>query len=207
MIIFAYILLVASMLLFVFWKFYFLRNPIRNIPNEKNIVISPADGKIVEVLEFTKDEVKLYKGNKRLLGVINTLTKDVSDSGYIVSIFMSPMDVHYNRSPIDGKIVSVNHKNGKFLAVNTFDAGLVNEKTEILIDGQIKLKMIQIAGFLARRIETNVAAYDKVEAGQVIGLINLGSQVTLILPKSVMLKVSKGDRVVAGESVIAKINS
>lgn len=191
----------------IFWKFYFLRNPDRVTPDEDDIVISPADGKVIEILQYNQDKIELFKGNNRLKGIIRTLTSDISDSGYIISIFMSPLDVHYNRSPIRGVIKNIKHSNGKFLAVNTFEAGLVNEKTETIIEGDIKVKMIQIAGFLARRIKTNVDKNENVKAGQIIGLINLGSQVTLILPKSVMLKVNKGDRVVAGETVLAKINT
>lgn len=201
------ILISVCISLLLFWKFYFLRNPERNVPDNANLVLAPADGKVVEILEFKDSEVHLFKGSKRLLGHIHTLTRDVAKEGYIVSIFMSPLDVHYNRSPIAGKVVSVKHSDGKFLAVNTFEAGLVNEKTEIIITGDIKLKMIQIAGFLARRIATYPRPQDKVDQGQVVGLINLGSQVTMVLPKSVMLTVAKGDRMVAGESVVAKINS
>ena len=199
--------LLSAAVLF-FWKVIFLRNPARNTPLGDDIIVSPADGKVIEVLEFDGKEVQLYKGDKRFLGLINTLTSDVSQSGYIVSIFMSPLDVHHNRAPISGKIRSVKHSDGKFLAVNTLEAGLVNEKSEIIIEGAgVTIKMIQIAGFLARRVITHVSANDQVNTGQVIGLINLGSQVTLVLPESVDIKITKGDRVIAGETILAKINS
>lgn len=200
------ILLGLAILLFAFWKIVFLRNPNRTTP-EGDFVISPADGKVIEVFEYKDKEVDLFKGGHEYLGHIHTLTKDVADKGYIVSIFMSPMDVHYNRAPISGTVKSVKHSNGKFLAVNSFEAGLVNEKAETIIEGKVRVKMIQIAGFLARRIVTDVQPKDEVTAGQLVGLINLGSQVTLILPKSVTLKVNKGDRTVAGETILAKINS
>jgi phosphatidylserine decarboxylase len=198
-------LLIVAAMLFWFWKVVFLRNPKRNTPKGDHI-IAPADGKIIEILEFNGPDVKLFKGNKRLLGIIHTLTKDVAKQGYIISIFMSPMDVHINRAPIDGSVKSVVHSAGKFLAVNSLEAGLVNEKSETIIEGKITVKMIQIAGFLARRIVTNVQPGDHVSAGQEVGLINLGSQVTMILPKSVTLHVKKGDRTVAGESILANIN-
>lgn len=202
------ILLGFVALILVFWKFVFLRNPLRLTPEDPDVIISPADGKVIEVLEFSGTEIKLYKGQKRLLGLINTLTRDVAKNGYIVSIFMSPLDVHHNRSPIDGTIKSVVHTKGKFLPVNTFEAGLVNEKSETIIVGdKITLKMIQIAGFLATRVITHAKPGDSVDRGQVIGLINLGSQVTLIVPKNVKISVAKGDRVVAGETILAKINS
>lgn len=200
------ILLALAALLFLFWKIVFLRNPKRNTPEGDDNVIAPADGKVIEVLEFTESEVKLFKGNSRLLGLIKTTTKDVATEGYIISVFMSPLDVHQNRAPIAGEVKSVKHSDGKFLAVNTFEAGLVNEKSETVIKGKITVKMIQIAGFLARRVITNVHPGDKVEAGQHVGLINLGSQVTVVLPKNVTVQVYKGDRTVAGETILAKIN-
>lgn len=192
--------------LFLFWKVVFLRNPKRNTPDADDNIIAPADGKVIEVLEFTELEVKLFKGNKRLLGLIKTTTEDVATEGYIVSIFMSPLNVHHNRAPIAGTVISVKHSDGKFLAVNTFEAGLVNEKSETVIKGKITVKMVQIAGFLARRVVTNIHPGDKVEAGQHVGLINLGSQVTVVLPKTVTVQVHKGDRTVAGETILAKIN-
>ena len=202
-----FILIIPLAFLF-FWKVYFLRNPDRKIPDASNIVLAPADGKIIEIHEYTKSEVALLKGDKRYRGLIKTITEDVSPHGYLVSIFMSPLDVHMNRAPISGTVQSVKHSNGKFLAVNSFESGLVNEKTEIVIKNkQLAVKMIQIAGFLARRVVTHVKPGDAVAMGQIVGLINLGSQVTLVLPSSVKLKVSKGDRVVAGETIIAKINS
>lgn len=195
-------LIIAFML---FWKLIFLRNPERVMPKGNNIV-SPADGKVIGIIEFDgKKEVKFFKGNKRYLGIIKTLTSDVSDKGYIVSIFMNPLSVHYNRSPIAGKVLSVKHSEGKLLAVNTVESGLVNEKTETIIEGKIKLKVIQIAGFIARRIETFVKKNEEVAKGQVIGLINLGSQVTMILPKDIIIKVKKSDKVKAGESIIAEM--
>lgn len=198
-------LLALAALLFLFWKVVFLRNPKRTTPQGKH-VIAPADGKVIEILEFNGPDVHLFKGDKRLLGTIHSLTKDVAKEGYIVSIFMSAFDVHVNRAPISGKVTSVVHSAGRFLPVNSLDAGLVNEKAETIIRGDITVKMIQIAGFLARRVVTNVSPGDTVTAGQEVGLINLGSQVTMILPKSVTLRIKKGDRTVAGESILADIN-
>ena len=196
-----FIILVIPLAFLFFWKVYFLRSPDRLVPDAQDIILAPADGKIIEIHEYTKSEVVLLKGDKRYRGLIKTITEDVSPHGYLVSIFMSPLDVHMNRAPISGKVVSVKHSDGKFLAVNSFESGLVNEKTEIVI------KNIQIAGFVARRIVTHVKPGEAVDMGQIVGLINIGSQVTLVLPDTVKLKVSKGDRVVAGETTIAKINS
>lgn len=203
----SYIFFGTSLFLFIFWKVVFLRNPKRTVPTG-NVVVAPASGKIIEILEFHDNQVQLYKGNNRFLGLINTLTSDVAPSGTIVSIFMSPVDVHHNRAPIAGEIVSVVHSDGQFLAVNTLEAGLVNEKSEILIKSPYgNVKMIQIAGFLARRVVTHVKPGDKIQTGGPVGLINLGSQVTVILPSNMSVVAKKGDKVISGESIIANFNS
>jgi phosphatidylserine decarboxylase len=180
----------------------FLRNPEREIP-EGNKLVSPADGKIVDVLPFEENSVTLFKNDKRYKGIIHTLTSDVAEKGTIVSIFMSPLDVHYNRSPISGTIKSVIHTKGKFLPVNTLKAGLVNEKAEILIEGSdYTIKVVQIAGFLAKRIETFVEPGDEIQKGDIIGLINLGSQALLVAPDTLNIQIKKGEKVKAGESVL-----
>lgn len=190
-------------LLILFWKFYFLRDPSRNIPSGDNI-ISPADGKILEMFEYDLSKNDIGVINKGKFGKIKTYLGDVSNEGYVVSIFMSPMDVHINRSPIQGKILMQKHSKGKFNVAYNFWQSLENEKNEILIEGKFKIKMIQIAGFLARRIESFVNEGDLVVKGQRIGLINLGSQVTLILPKKLKPVVKIGQKVKSGETIIAK---
>jgi len=193
------------LIFFAFWKLWFLRNPKRVIPKGNNL-ICPADGKVIDVIPFNKKEIVFNKGNKRIFGQIRTLTKDIADEGFMISIFMSPFNVHYNRAPISGKIKSVIHKPGKLLAVNTINAGLVNEKTETIIENKdLKIKVIQIAGFLARRIETFVQSNDNVKKGDVYGLINLGSQVSIIIPKNVNVLVKKGEKVKAGETILGEL--
>lgn len=192
--------------LYLYWKVVFLRNPERSIPAGNNLV-SPADGKIVDVLEFENNSVTMFKNDKRYKGIIHTLTSDVSPKGKIVSIFMSPLDVHYNRTPMAGTVKSVVHTKGKFLPVNTLKAGLVNEKAEILIESEdMTIKVVQIAGFLAKRIETFVKPGDVLDKGDIIGLINLGSQALLVVPDHVNIQVAKGDKVKAGESKIAQVS-
>ena len=193
-------------LFLLFWRFVFLRNPNRVIPKGEDTLVSPCDGKVINIVKFDgKNEVKFFKGNKQYLGIVKTLTNDVSKKGYIVSIFMNPLNVHYNRTPIKGKVVSVKHSDGKLLPVNTMENGFLNEKSEIVIQGKIKIKVIQIAGLIARRVETFAKKGDNLNKGEIVGLINLGSQVTLILPENVIFSIKKGDKVLAGESIIGKI--
>lgn len=185
----------------LFWKFYFLRNPVRVIPPGKRIV-SPADGKIIDILTFKgKDEVHIKKGK---YGNIYTLTKDVSDNVLVVSIFMNVFDVHVNRAPYDGKVLKVKHSHGKFNPASDICASVENEKTEVLFsNSSFKFKVIQVAGLVARRVENYLSENQNIIKGQVIGRINLGSQVILVLPSNFDVKVSKGQKVTAGESVIA----
>lgn len=202
-IIFAVLLAKVSLavLLLLFWRFYFLRNPKRKVPAGSNIV-SPADGKIIDIFEPHKSQIKI----KKHFGIIKTLTEDVAKKCWIISIFMSPFDVHYNRAPIDGKVISVNHSKGKFLAAHRLDA-LANEKNEVLIKTKIgKIKVIQIAGLIARRIECFVKPGQKVKKGERFGLINLGSQAVLIVPKrNIKILVNKNQRVKGGLTVLAEI--
>ncbi|MEA3515291.1 MAG: phosphatidylserine decarboxylase [Nanoarchaeota archaeon] len=192
-------------LLIILFILYFYRDPKRVIP-KGNVIVSPADGKIIAIIKVRsgKDELKIKKG---FAGKIRTLTGDLGKGAFIaISIFMSPLDVHVNRSPIEGEIVSVRHSKGRFYNAARPEA-LENEKTETIIDSKIgMLKVIQIAGFLARRIETFIKPGEKVIAGQRIGIIKLGSQVTLIMPEDkINLTVTKGQKVRAGSTILGEI--
>ena len=189
-------LFVAYML---FWKLYFLRDPERFAP-EGNYVVAPADGKVIEIRRIDTKTLKVKKG---ALGRIYTLASDTVKEGYLISIFMSPFNVHVNRAPIAGTIRQTKHVKGMFCNAKLFEKSLLNEKNEIIIKGKITVKVIQVAGFLARRIECFVRKGQKVKIGERIGLINLGSQVTIIVPDiEIIAKV--GDRTRAGETVLAK---
>ncbi len=197
-----YILILAALppIYLLFWKTYFLRDPKRVIPPGQNIV-SPADGKIIRIQDFNLEES--FESKKGLCGKIRSSLKDVATKGKIIAIFMSPLDVHINRAPIYGKIMKQTHKNGKFHMASDFQSLYFNEKNEILIkNSKLKIKIIQVAGFLARRIESCVREGENIEKGQKIGLINLGSQAVLILPEKVKLKVKAGEKVKAGTTII-----
>ncbi|MFP4423611.1 MAG: phosphatidylserine decarboxylase [Candidatus Woesearchaeota archaeon] len=185
----------------VFWRFYFLRDPHRNIP-EGNVIVSPADGIILDIID-TKDKELIIP--KRYMGKIKTLCSDISSSCKVISIFMSPLDVHINRMPVRGKVLSVIHKKGSFKPVNSVEAGLQNEKVELTLQASFgKIKVIQVAGIIARRIVCHAKKGDTYNTGERYGLINLGSQLIVILPGKIPLTVEKGQRVRAGESVLGK---
>jgi len=195
------IIVIALIGYYVFWKYYFLRDPERKSPAGKNIIAS-ADGTVLEILRVTEDkELTVYKKH---MGKIKTICSDVATDTYLVSIFMSPMDVHINRMPTDAKVENIVYEPGKFLAVNSLDAGLQNEKCELLLKTSFgKMKIIQVAGLLARRIICRAKVGDSFKKGERYGLINLGSQMIMIMPSKVKIKVKKGQHIRAGETIIA----
>ena len=194
-------ILIGIGLLTAIFLLNFYRDPERKIP-KGNDIVSPADGKVISIIDTSKDVIKVKKG---FIGKIRVLTKDVANQCYVVSIFMSPLDVHVNRAPIEGTIKSIKHTKGKFFKAYDLEKSLENEKNEIIIENKkLKIKIIQIAGFLARRIICRVKLHQKVNKGQRIGMIALGSQATIIMPGVVKLKIRLGDRVKAGSTIIAE---
>lgn len=177
--------LILSVLMFVFLAFtiFFFRDPEREIG--KNIV-SPADGKVIKIKKI-KDP-------------------DVGDS-IKVSIFMSILDVHVNRMPIDGKILKIERVEGNFFPAYSEESEK-NEKNIILAETKIgKIKIIQIAGIFARRIVCYAKEGKNIAKGERIGMIKFGSRVDLILPKDkVRLKIRVNDKLRAGVDEIAEIN-
>jgi len=189
------IILLIIVLALLFLKF-FLRDPERNVP--KQGIVAPADGRVIKIMEISEENLKIKKG----IAMIQTLNN--INAHYLISIFMSPFDVHVNRAPIDGNVMTIKHKPGKFFAAYDFEKSLENESNEIILETKIgKIKIIQIAGFLARRIQCFVKPNQKINKGDKIGRIIIGSQVTLLVPK-VELNVKVGDHVKAGETIIAK---
>ncbi len=175
---------VIGLLLAVFVAWFF-RNPDRSPPLLPGAVLSPADGRIV------------YAGE-------NPPGRYFGEPGKRVSVFMSIFDVHVNRAPVSGKVVSVQYHSGKFLAANLEKASLDNEQNGVLLetpDGR-RIAYVQIAGLIARRVVCDLVPGDKIRAGQRVGLIRFGSRVDILLPDSASLSVRVGDRVRAGESIV-----
>ena len=163
---------------------YFFRDPRRQIPNEPGIIIAPADGRVTFV-----------RHAEAAVG---------SDS--LVSIFLSPLDVHINRAPIAGKITSVEYKKGKFLMATDERARDVNEQNTLTIEGpDTRVKCSQIAGILARRIVCWKREGDRVELGERFGMIKFGSRTDVLLPSGVEVVVKKGMRVRGGVTIIGRI--
>jgi phosphatidylserine decarboxylase len=168
-----------------FFLAWFFRNPKRVSPEGEQYLVSPADGKVVEI-DPCREERFLQAEMTR------------------VGIFMSPMDVHVNRMPCAGKIGAIHYFPGRYLMAYHPKASLENEHQVMVVESDrgMKLLVVQIAGFLARRIEAWVGSGEHLERGERFGLIRLGSKVDLYLPRSVTVQVKVGDRVRAGESVV-----
>jgi phosphatidylserine decarboxylase len=167
-------------LLFVTW---FFRDPERAIPVEPNAIVSPADGKITEIVS----EKEPINGE---------LCKRVT-------IFLSVFNVHVNRVPISGTIEDIRYNPGKFLAAFNPKASMDNEQNIITIkSGNVKILVKQIAGLIARRIVCWPKKGDYYKSGQRYGLIRFGSRVDVLLPENTKLLVSCGDKVIGGNSII-----
>ena len=171
-------------LLVTLFMAFFFRDPKRVPPADPDVVVSPADGKVTRIGPATP-------------GADST----------VVSIFLSPLDVHINRSPIPGKIVDVLYSPGKFLMATNEKASLVNEQNALTIQGEkITVVCKQIAGILARRIVCWKAEGDSLGLGERFGMIKFSSRTDVLLPANVRVTVKEGDRVRGGTTVIGRIS-
>jgi len=167
---------------------YFFRDPDRTTPDDDSLIISPADGKVVLIQVVKEDE---YVG------------EEVTQ----VSIFLSPLNVHVNRNPVSGKLEYVKYYPGKYLMAWEDNASEMNERAHfgVLHPSGMKMMFKQITGFMARRIVYNLEEGDHLKAGERFGIMKFGSRMDLLLPKNVEIDVKIGDKTVAGESIIGKI--
>ena len=175
------------------WCIYFFRDPPRTVPTRDGLVISPADGRV----QFVGTAAAPAE-----LGL-------TSDRATRVSVFLNVFDVHVNRIPIGGRVESVNYRPGKFLNAALDKASEDNERTAVRIetgDGK-SFGLVQIAGLVARRIVCDLEPGQSVRSGERFGLIRFGSRVDVYLPEGVTPLVVVGQRAVAGETVIADLQS
>ena len=163
---------------------YFFRDPDRNVPQEPALVVSPADGRVM------------------IAGPSDGRWAPAGD-WLQVTIFLSPMDVHINRSPVSGRVTRIEYRPGRFMPA--FDEGSNdNELNEVWIDHNGRTVVFrQVVGMLARRIVCRIREGEEVERGERIGLMKFGSRMDVFVPTDARLCVGVGDRVVAGETVLA----
>lgn len=167
---------------------YFFRDPERTPPEGNDLIISPADGKVV-------------------------LIKDIEENSYLkapatqISIFLSPLDVHVNRNPISGKLEYLKYHPGKYLMAWDEQASKLNERADfgVLHRSGTKLFFRQITGFLARRIVYHTKEGDDLKAGERFGMMKFGSRMDIIVPNTVEISVKVGDRTWAGTSILGII--
>ncbi len=200
------IVLALIVLFYLFRKLWFSRDPVRHGPKDPALILSPANGTVVVVERFDTTKAASVTARKWNKGRAGILCKDVDKKGWFVLIVMTPLNVHYQRAPVEGTVVSSIRTPGKFLnAVKEPEKllALENEKNEILLTtAHGKVKVVQIAGYLARRIHSYVAPGKRVKRGATIGFIDLGSQVALVLPERARVRAKPGDTVIDGETVI-----
>lgn len=198
---------IVAVVLLGYYRLWFLRLTPRNVPYNSRIFVSPANGKIVSIHHWSGQSLVVTKED---YGAINVWTKDVDTAGTIISIQMDITNVHYQRAPVAGRVISEQYTKGSFHNAvqmsNEYGIRFENEHNEILLETPTgeKYKVIQIAGLLARRIVDFTKPGEQVQQGDVIGLIKLGSQVTVILPHDVEIRAKTGDVTVDGETVLAE---
>lgn len=163
----------------------FFRDPERIPPLGNDLILSPADGKVVEIRPVEDAE---------------------GDSGARVSIFMSPLDVHVNRAPVSGTVEKIEYRKGCFMPAYKEDCSENNERNALTLVGSdgLPVKLVQIAGIMARRIICRVRPGDTLEAGERFGIIMFGSRVDVYIPTGAEIVVGEGVHVTGGESVLAR---
>jgi phosphatidylserine decarboxylase len=184
LLVFGYWPVAIVFILLSFSMAFFFRDPRRSPPPEADVVVAPADGRVTRIRKLTADE----------------------NQATLVSIFLSPLDVHVNRAPIAGIIKNVSYVPGKFLIATNENASTENEQNELTIEGeQVTVRCKQIAGILARRIVCWKHKGDHVSLGERFGLIKFSSRTDLIMPQQVEVVIREGERVKGGTTIIGRV--
>ncbi len=176
----------VAIILALFCGFFF-RNPVRQVPADQGTVVSPADGRIMDI-ETVNEDNYLHAPAVR------------------VRIFLSLFNVHINRTPVNGKVEWVNTVPGEFLPAYKTEAGTVNARNYVGLTTEWgKVLVVQITGLVARRLVCWVKPGDSLATGERFGLIRFGSCTELYLPPEAMISVQAGEKVKGGETIIAKL--
>jgi phosphatidylserine decarboxylase len=175
----------AACLALAAFMVFFFRDPERDSPNDDNLILSPADGRVV---------------------VVTPVEPESEDSPTQISIFLSPLDVHINRSPIAGEITEAVYKPGAFHIASREIASVENEQNIVTVRGQ-KLTIVfrQIAGVLARRVVLWKKKGERVAMGERVGLMKFSSRMDVLVPAEAEVLVRKGERVMGGVTVIGRV--
>jgi phosphatidylserine decarboxylase len=185
-VVFGYWLLALPFVVIAAFMAYFFRDPHRSVPTEPGIVVAPADG---------------------LVTIVRLADADQNPES-LVSIFLSPLDVHINRSPIAGVITEIAYKGGKYLMATKAESRLLNEQNTLTIQGDgLTVRCTQIAGILARRIVCWKQKGERVKCGERFGMIKFGSRTDVLLPPNVDVVVREGMRVRGGVTIVGRIKA
>lgn len=178
----------ASMpLILALFMLYFFRDPDRLAPKDKNVFVSPADGKVILIRDV--HEPKYLRGEAKE-----------------ISIFMSPMNVHVNRAPCDGRVKTVKHNSGRFCAAYKDEASVCNENIEMVLETEYGDVLVrQVAGFLARRAVCRKKEGDVLKRGERFGIIKFSSRVDMFIPSIAKIRIKHGETVKAGETIIGEM--
>ena len=174
-----------------FFVLWFFRDPQRNIPEDKNLIISSADGKVCLIdRAYPPEELRMEAQKMKR-----------------ICVFMNVFNVHINRSPVKGYVEEIVYKKGKFFNASLDKASDKNERNSLVLITQngTKIIVVQIAGLIARRILSFVTSNEELYQGERFGLIRFGSRVDIYMPLDAVEKCKVGDRVVAGESILASL--
>lgn len=173
------------------WCYYFFRDPVRMVPQQEGLIISPADG-VVSLISDVVPPVELELGDAPLTRV---------------SVFMNVFNCHVNRAPMAGKVTQIAYHKGKFVNASLDKASEHNERNGLTIESKdgVRIGVVQIAGLVARRIVCFVEPNDTIDVGHRFGLIRFGSRLDIYLPKGVNPAVSVGQTSVAGETILADL--
>ncbi len=166
---------------------YFFRDPERVVPDGKGLLVSPADGKIIEIVQAREGALS-------------------SQAATRVSIFMNVFNVHVNRFPVTGIVKRIEYQPGSFLPADKKNALIRNEQNRLLVEDELgyEITVVQVAGLVARRIVCWAETGDKLKRGQRFGLIRFGSRLDIYLPPQYSVCVKQGSRVWAGQTVVAE---
>ena len=183
--------LVTTGFLLTFFVLWFFRDPERDTPQDLNLIISSADGKVCLIDEAYPPEELPMEAEKMKR----------------ICVFMNVFNVHVNRSPIKGRVENIVYKKGQFLNASLDKASDKNERSSLILNSEngAKIIVVQIAGLIARRILSFISSSDQLNQGERFGLIRFGSRVDIYMPLDAVEKCKVGDKVVAGESILATL--
>jgi phosphatidylserine decarboxylase len=202
-----WVITLATSTALVLWRFY--RDPERNAPEGDGAVVSPADGLVIYVHRSERGELPVSTKRGRPYALDELVRTPLrSQDALVVGIALSFLDVHVNRAPIAGAVTAQGRFPGLFRSLKDTSAVFANERaTTVLERGGLQVAVVLIASRLVRRIVSFVHEGDQVALGQRIGAIRFGSQVDVVLPdaENIAIRVRPGDRVLAGETVIAEV--